>query len=190
MPREAEGHDEGPGAADDSGRVGKHRAGAEIDLSGFAGGKVQADGGFRERFPFQRGEHPAHRRVAAGVAVFALQDGVDDDAGNALGMPGGHPLAERFQAGNGRAGPLRGGQGAGNGDILGQRDGGVQPAPGAGQRPKGGRRTPPHETALGNVAVGIALTHAHQGLSVVVHFDLPPAHQPSGKKPPRVTSSG
>ena len=49
------------------------------------------------------------------------------------------------------------------------------------QRPQGGRRAPPHETALGNIAVGIALTHAHQGLSVVVHFELPPAHQPSSK---------
>lgn len=76
------------------------------------------------------------------------------------------------------------------GGILRRREGGVQPALGAGQRPQGGRRAPAHETALGNIAVGIALTHAHQGLSLVVHFDLPPAHQLSSEKSPRVASSG
>ena len=55
------------------------------------------------------------------------------------------------------------------------------------QRPQGRRRTPPHQTALGNVTIRIALTHPHQGLSVVVHFEFPPAHRTPGKKQPRVT---
>lgn len=56
------------------------------------------------------------------------------------------------------------------------------PAAFAGQAAQAGRRAPSHETAACNVAVRIALPHAQQGLSVVVHFDLPFTHHVPRKK--------
>jgi hypothetical protein len=182
VPREAKRHDEGPSTADDPGRVGEHRAGAKINLSGLPRGKVEADSGFGRRFPLERRQQATHRRVTAGVAVFAFQGGENDDAGNALGMPGGNLVTPTFQAGNGGTGSLRRGQGGGDDGIVGQDAGALQPALGLGQAPQAGRIGPAHETALGNVAVGIALTHAHQSLSVVVHLDSPSAHRSSRQK--------
>ena len=52
----------------------------------------------------------------------------------------------------------------------------------AGQGSQMGGGSTAHQAALGNVAVRIALPHAQQGLSVVVHFDLPFTHHVPRKK--------
>ena len=122
--------------------------------------------------------------------MLALEHGVDDDAGDALAQPGGDAFAVRFETGNGGDGPFARRQPLGNRGVVRRGLLCCQPATFAGQNPQTGGCPPAHEAATGNVAVRIALPHAQQGLSVVVHLDLPSTHRDLGKKPPRVAMNG
>lgn len=53
VPREARGHDEGPGAPHHPHGVGHNTARAEIDLNRLTGREVETDGDLRRRFPLQ-----------------------------------------------------------------------------------------------------------------------------------------
>jgi hypothetical protein len=45
---------------------------------------------------------------------------------------------------------------------------------------------PAHEASASDLAVGLALAHAHEGLSVVMHLESPARHPwTSGQKPQR-----
>ncbi|MBK7815012.1 MAG: hypothetical protein IPJ52_12295 [Rhodocyclaceae bacterium] len=155
----------------------------------FAGGEDEPDGGVRRRFPLQRTEHAAHRRVAAGVAVLAFQCRVNDDAGDALIEPGGDLVAPRRQAGNRGAGPPRAGQRAGDGLVIRQRPFVGQPATVNRQGPERRCAAPAHQPTPRNIPVGVTLTHPHQSLSLVMHFEFPPAHRPSGEKAGKATDA-
>ena len=179
--REAEGHDERPGPALPAGGMFKHWPGPEIDLGGFAGCEVQADRGLWRNVLLQAVEHATHGRVMAGEAIFALQDGMNDDAGNALRQPAGDPFPMWLKAGNGGGRPFARRQRLGNCGIVGCGLFAGEPVSFAGQQPQIGSCPSAHEAVLGNVAVRIALPHTQQGLSVVVHFDLPSTHRFLGK---------
>ena len=80
MPAEAQRHDEDPGLAQLAGvGVEEARAGAEVDLGGFAGGEVQTHRGL-ERGRLVGLQKPADGRVAAAEAVLAHQGLVDGGA--------------------------------------------------------------------------------------------------------------
>jgi hypothetical protein len=88
--------------------------------------------------------------------VFALGDGVHDDAGNTLRQPGGDALAVLPQTGNGGGRALRGRQRLGNRCIVGRRLFAGEPVSFPGQQTQTGCRPSAHQAALGNVAVRIA----------------------------------
>jgi hypothetical protein len=88
MPAQAERHDEDPGLAQLIGvGVEDARTGAEVDLSGFAGGEVQAHRGL-ERCGLVGLQEAADGRVAAAEAVLAHQGLVDGGASDASPRPG------------------------------------------------------------------------------------------------------
>ena len=114
--------------------------------------------------------------------MFALEYRVHDDAGNALAQPPRDAFPVRFEAGYRRNGAPSGRQSFGNRRIVGRWQVCGEPTAFGGQASQTGRRAPPHEAASRNIAVRIALPHAQQGLSVVVHFDLPSTHHFPRKK--------
>jgi hypothetical protein len=107
--------------------MGQHRPGAEIDLGGFAGGEVRrtvASGGVSRFSVRASGAPPSSCRCSRVRA----SGGVNDDAGDALVEPGGDSVAQRFQTGNGGAGPLWRRQCVGDGRVVGQRPSRLVPA--------------------------------------------------------------
>ncbi len=93
------------------------------------------------------------------------------------------PFQTRYR-GAGPFGVADGGQDRG---VVRQHLFGCQPVLLGGQEPQCCGFLPVHQPAAADVAIRVALTHAHQGLSVVVHFEFPPAHRPSGKKAAKAT---
>lgn len=116
--------------------------------------------------------------------MLALQRLVDGGAGHVLFDPTGHLRTMFFQAGDGGAGALGWLQGGRHGLVVGQQRLGIQPAMRLGQRSPLGSLAPPHDLGVGDISIGVALTHAQQGLSVVMHLESPAGHPLSpGKKP-------
>jgi len=67
--------------------------------------------------------------------------------------------------------------------FVGQWRLGLQPALRLGQLAPLPGFTPAHDPGFGDVPVGVALAHAQQGLSVVMHLELLRAIPASGQKP-------
>ena len=82
-----------------------------------------------------------------------------------------------FGAGDGAAGTPRGPEGERDLEVLGQRLRGVEPAALQGERTQLRSLRPTHQARTLDVAVGFALAHAHQNLSVLKHLDSPAAHR-------------
>ena len=122
--------------------------------------------------------------------MFAFEHRVHDNAGNPLRQPGGNAFPVDFEGGYGGDGPLGEGQYLGHRGVVRRWPFRHKPATFAGQGSQIGGGSPAHQAALGNVAIRIALPHAQQGLSVVVHLDLPSTHRSSAKKRPRVAMNG
>jgi len=169
-------HHERPGAPGLAVGVDERGAGAEVNLGGIAGLEVQAAGGLRRQLIADVGHQPAHGRVAACPAVLALQRGVDGRARDALLDPGAKLRTMRLQRGNGGAGLARAAQRGGDGGVVGQRLRQVQPARRGGDAPPLRGLGPAHDLRRGDVAVGVALAHAQQGLSIVMHLEIPARH--------------
>jgi len=87
-------HDEEPGLEARPGHhVGHHRAGAEVDLGGFARFEIEATGRRRRGARVDRLQQAPDRGVAPRVAVVPDQGGVNRRPGNAGLHPDGDPLA-------------------------------------------------------------------------------------------------
>ena len=74
------------------------------------------------------------------------------------------------------AGRLRGLEDVGEGGVVGESGARVEPAALGGEPPEGGRPGAAHELVVGDPPIGLALAHAHQRLSVVVHLEAPVGH--------------
>jgi hypothetical protein len=149
---------------------------AEVHLRHLGRGELQAAGDFHGQLLAQARHQTAHGRVAARPAVPALQRQVDGRAADALLEPLLHRGAVGLQAGDGGGGAPGGRQRLGDGLIAGQRAGRLQPALlGRHGAPVAGL-APAHDPRGRDVAVGVALAHAQQGLTVVVHLESPARH--------------
>src|SRR5690606_8560614 len=104
--------------------------------------------------------------------------------------PGAQLLAVMLERGDRAAGLAWGAQGGGDGLVVGQRLRRGQPAALGGDAPPLRRLGPAHDARRSNVAVGVALAHAQQGLSIVMHLAPPARHPwPSGQKARRVETA-
>jgi hypothetical protein len=135
------------------------------------------------------GQQPAHGRVAACPAVLALQRGVDGRARDALLDPGAEQLAVRLQRGDGGAGLAGLPSAAAMALVVGQGCAASSQPCSVASSPLAALRRPMRRAAS-DLAVGVALAHAQQGLSVVMHLESPARHLwPSGQKAQRVETA-
>jgi hypothetical protein len=120
--------------------------------------------------------------------MLALERGVDHHAGDALPEPLLDQRPVRGNRGLGRRRQLRLPERSGDLGVLGQGTLGIEPTLGVGQLAESGRLAAPHQFRARDLALGIALAHAHQGLAVLVHLDAPAGHRlpPAEQKGSRV----
>jgi len=183
--REAQRHHEEPRLGRDAAqRVRDHRAGAEIDLGGFAGREAQDHRGRRRLGRVDRLQDPAHRRVAAVIAVLAHQGSVDRGAGDTRLRPLGDALAVLLQRRHACRRQRCRGKRRGQLGVVRQRPAGIEPLMLDRHHAQLRRLLAAHQPRSGDVAVGIALAHPRQDLSVLKHLEPPSAHcrPPPGQK--------
>jgi hypothetical protein len=107
MARKTQRHDKGPGTTLLAGqRIEQERSGAEIHLRRLGRGIDQMHRRIRRAAAPDGLQHPVHRGVAAGIAVSALQGGVDHHPANPLTRPLLHQRPVGFDARDRRAGAL------------------------------------------------------------------------------------
>ncbi|KIN89351.1 hypothetical protein PO78_1561 [Thauera sp. SWB20] len=120
--------------------------------------------------------------------MLTLERGVDHHAGDALREPLLDQRPVRGNRGLGRRRQLRLPERGGDLGVLGQGPLRIEPALGASQLAEPGRLAAPHQFRARDLALGIALAHAHQGLAVLVHLDAPAGHRlpPAEQKGSRI----
>jgi hypothetical protein len=186
--RPAQGHDEDPGLERLAGaHIHDLRPGTEVDLRGFARREVQARGGAHRRLGARQGAHEAaHGRVAAGIPVALEQGRVHRRGLHPFGEPRRDHCAQRLERRYAGGCPRPLVQHGRQRGVIGQGLRRIQPTLGLCHGPQHGRLGPPHQLRPRDVAIGIALAHAHQGLAILKHLESPSAHRTLPAKRPRV----
>src|SRR6202158_1964911 len=134
-------------------------------------------------------QEAAHRRIAAGVAVVALEGAVDRRALHLGVKPAGDLLAKRLERRHAGAGQVRrAAEPSGDHGVFGQRLRWIEPAEFLGDAPDGGELLAANQPDARNVAVGIALPHADKDLAVLKQFEPPVGHGRSAQKERSVPS--
>lgn len=181
---ETQGHDEEPGLEHFAGGdIGDGGAGPEIHLGGFPRLEVEAHGHLWRLLRLDLAQDAVDRGIAAGIAMPLDQHPMDAGAGDAGGVPLNDLFPPGFQGGDATGGqPRLVAEDRGKQLVVGQGNVRGQPAAIGGGLADMGQLLAAHQARPGNIPVGIALAHAHQGLSVVVHLEPPFAHGFSWQK--------
>lgn len=183
MTRPAQRHHEEPCLEQNPGLMHKHRTGAEVDLCGVRRRELQDRRRSRAALGLQVQQEAPHCRIAARIAVVALKRAEDRRALHVGVKPAAHQIAKRFNRGDAATRQLRiASEDRCQFGVVRQGPTGIEPAPSERDLPDGLQLPTPHQACAGNVAVGIALTHARQNLSILKHFEPPSTHRPSGQK--------
>jgi hypothetical protein len=183
MPRPCQRHHEDPRLERDTGLVRQHWPGAEVNLCGVGRREFQDRRRRYTTFGFQVKQKAPHGRVTAAVAMVAFERAEDRRALHAGVKPAADQIAKRLERGNAATRHLRiAPEDARQFGVVWQGPARLEPAVGKRDLPYGLQLAAPHQVRAGNVAVGIALAHAHQNLSIFEHFKSPVTHRPSGQK--------
>jgi hypothetical protein len=157
--------------------------GAEVDLYSVGRREFQDRRRRYAALGLQVKQESAHCRIAAGVAVVAFERAEDRRALYAGIEPAADQIAKRLERGDAATWHLRvASEDARQLGVVWQGPPPIEPAVGKRDLPYGLQLAAPHQVRAGNVAVGIALAHAHQNLSIFKHFKSPVTHRPSGQK--------